>query len=207
LASARRSSTIRWQHHDPGEEQYMARVSHVEASDDPEVQELITKLRGGRGGRLINIYKMLLHNSRLTLTWFNHISAVRWETELDGQTREVVIIRIGYLNRVDYVIAAHVMRLAAPEGLTEAQCEALKDWQSSDLFEPKLRAALAFTDAMTQDVRVPQEVFDGLKPHFSERQIVELAVLIGSYNMHTRVLAALDIEPEPAMPTPTEGAS
>jgi alkylhydroperoxidase family enzyme len=174
----------------------MARVSPVEDSADPAVRELIAKLRGGRGGRLINIYKMLLHSPRLAETWYDHIGGVRWETELDGQTREAVIIRIGYLNRVDYVIAAHVMRLAAPEGLREAQCEALKDWEPSDLFEPRLRAALAFTDAMTREVQVPEAVFDGLKPHFSERQIVELAVLIGAYNMHTRVLAALDIDPE-----------
>lgn len=175
----------------------MARVSPVEDPDGPEVQELIAKLRGGRNGRLINIYKMLLHSPRLAETWFDHIGAVRWETELDGQLREVVIIRIGYLNRVDYVIAAHVMRLAAPEGLTQAQCEALKDWQASDLFDDRLRAALAFTDAMTRDIQVPDAVFDALAPHFSERQIVELAVLIGAYNMHTRVLAALDIDAEP----------
>ena len=30
-----------------------------------------------------------------------------------------------------------------------------------------------------------------------ERQIVELSVLIGLYNMHTRVFTALKIDPEP----------
>ena len=48
-------------------------------------------------------------------------------------------LRIGYLNRVDYVIAAHVMRLAAPEGLTEEQCRALKEWPKSALFSPQQR--------------------------------------------------------------------
>jgi 4-carboxymuconolactone decarboxylase len=176
----------------------LARVSLIDTSDDPDVERLIEKLRSGREGRLINIYRMLLHTPRLAETWFDHIGGVRWETELDGQVREVAIIRIGYLNRVDYVIKAHVMRLAAPEGLTEAQCEDLKDWQASALFDDHLRAALALTDAMTRDVQVPQEVFDALKLHFSERQIVELCVLIGAYNMHTRVLAALEIDPEGA---------
>jgi alkylhydroperoxidase family enzyme len=174
----------------------VARVSYIEGSDDPDVQRLIAKFAGGRGGRLINIYKLLLHSPRLAETWFDHIGGVRWETELDGETREAVIIRIGYLNRVDYVIAAHVMRLAAPEGLTEDQCQALKDWRESPLFSDKLRAALALTDAMTRDVQVPGAVIDDLRPHFSERQIVELCVLIGAYNMHTRVLTALDIDPE-----------
>jgi 4-carboxymuconolactone decarboxylase len=40
-------------------------------------------------------------------------------------------------------------------------------------------------------------VFDALNLHFSERQIVELTVLVGTYNMQTRVLRALEIDPEP----------
>jgi alkylhydroperoxidase family enzyme len=34
--------------------------------------------------------------------------------------------------------------------------------------------------------------------HFGERAVVELTVLAAAYNMHTRVLKALDIEPESA---------
>jgi alkylhydroperoxidase family enzyme len=80
--------------------------------------------------------------------------------------------------------------------LSDAQCEALKDWQASDAFDSKQRSVLAFTDAMTRDVQVPDAVFEALRPHFDEKQIVELAVLIGTYNMHTRVLTALQIDAE-----------
>jgi 4-carboxymuconolactone decarboxylase len=44
---------------------------------------------------------------------------------------------------------------------------------------------------------VPNGVFNELKKHFSERQIVELTMLIGAYNMLTRFLKALKIDPEP----------
>ena len=56
----------------------------------------------------------------LAETWFEHVSAVRWKTELDGLTRELVIIRIGYLTRVQYVLAQHVPSYALQEGLTQA---------------------------------------------------------------------------------------
>jgi len=49
----------------------------------------------------------------------------------------------------------------------------------------------------SRDIAVPDEVFDALRAHFNERQIVELSVLIGLYNMHTRVFTALGIDPEP----------
>ncbi len=175
----------------------MARVSLIEEKGRPELAELIARMRGARRGSLINIYRMLLHSPTLAATWFEHLNAVRWKTQLDGKLRELVVIRVGILNRVDYVIKAHVPKLALEEGLTLEQCGALADWHNSGLFAEAQRAALAYTDVMTRDIRVPDAVHAELRRHFSERQIVELAVLIGTYNMHTRVLAALQIDPEP----------
>jgi len=45
---------------------------------------------------------------------------------------------------------------------------------------------------------VPDDVFAGVLEHYGEQQLVELTVLVGAYNMHTRVLKALHIDPEPA---------
>ena len=175
----------------------MARVSLIEENDHPELAELIGKIRAGRRGSLINVYKLLLHAPPLATCWLDLISAARYKTELDGRLREIVIIRVAYLNRVDYVIKQHVPQLSAPEGLTQAECDALADWKASQFFSARERAALAYADAMTRDIAVPDAVFEALRPHFNERQIVELTVLIGTYNMHTRVFMALGIDPEP----------
>ncbi len=174
----------------------MARVSLIDERSQPALEKLIAKIRGGRGGRLLNIYKLLLHSPALAEKWLDQVSAVRWQTDLDGKIREIVIIRIGMLNRVDYVIKAHVPAFAVREGLTVEQCAALADWNDSKLFDGQQRAALAYTDAMTRDVHVDAAVFAALRDFFTEKQIVELTVLIGTYNMHTRVLQALEIDPE-----------
>jgi 4-carboxymuconolactone decarboxylase len=176
----------------------MARVSLIEEDDHPELAELIARIRSGRRGSLINVYRVLLHSPPLAETWFEHMSAVRWKTGLDGKLRELVIIRVAILNRVDYVIRQHVPKLALAEGLTLAQCEALADWRGSDLYTEAQRAALAYADAMTRDAAVTDAQHAELRRHFDERQVVELAVLIGAYNMHTRVFGALRIDPEPA---------
>ena len=178
----------------------MPRVPLVEEHDHPELADLIGRLKGGRGGRLLNVYKLLLNAPTLAETWFDHVSAVRWKTQLDGQTRELAIIRIGIVNRVAYVLAQHVPAYALQEGLTLEQCDALADWSSSPLFDARQRAVLAYTDSMTREIQVPEDVFDDLRPHFTEQQIVELTVLIGTYNMHTRVLQALEIDLESADP-------
>ena len=174
----------------------MARVSYIEEKQHPELADLIGKVRAGRRGTLINVYKLLLHAPPLAASWPDLISTARFKTELDGRLREIAIIRVAYLNRTDYVVRQHVPELSAPEGLTKAECDALADWQASQFFSARERAALAYADAMTHDIAVPESVFDALRAHFTERQIVELTVLIGIYNMHTRVFMALGIDPE-----------
>jgi len=176
----------------------MARIALIAERDHPELAELIEKFRAGRRGRLINIYRMLLHSPALAQSWFNHSNAVRWKTSLDGRLREIVIIRLGHLTGCDYVLRQHVPALALADGLTLAECDALADWESSPFFGARERAVLAYADTMTRDIAVPDDLFAALRQHFDDRQIVELTVLIGSYNMNARVLRALELDLEPS---------
>ncbi|MBM4296706.1 MAG: carboxymuconolactone decarboxylase family protein [Deltaproteobacteria bacterium] len=175
----------------------MARVPLIEEKDHPELAETIAKIKGARGGRLINIYRLMLHSPALANAWFDLNQAVRYGTEIDGQCREIAVIRVAILNDVEYVQRAHGPAYALKEGLTPAQVAAIADWQSSNLFSPPQRALLAYTDAMTRDIDVPDAVCDELRKHFTERQAVELSMLIGAYNMLTRFLKALKVDPEP----------
>jgi len=174
----------------------MARVPLLDLEDSPALEDLTDRIRAARRGRVINVYRLLLHSPRLAETWFEHNNAVRWGTGLDGRLREMVIIRIGHLARARYVIGQHVPKLALAEGLTLAECEALKDWQGSNLFNERDRVVLAYADAMTRDVEVPDAVFEPLREYFDDRRIVELTVLIGTYAMHVRVFEALKLDPE-----------
>ena len=175
----------------------MARVPYIEEKDQPELAGLIGKVRAGRRGTLINVYKLLLHTPSLAASWLDLISTARFKTTLDGRLREIAIIRVGYLKRTVYVVKQHVPELSMPEGLSQAECDALADWQKSPFFNARERAALAYADAMTRNIAVADAVFSAIRQHFTTRQIVELTVLIGIYNMHTRVFTALKIDREP----------
>ena len=83
------------------------------------------------------------------------ISTARFKTELDGRLREIAIIRVAYLNHTEYVVKQHVPELSVPEGLPVEQSQALANWQDSKFFNPRERAALAYADAMTRDIAVP----------------------------------------------------
>jgi alkylhydroperoxidase family enzyme len=66
-------------------------------------------------------------------------------------------------------------------------------------------AVLAYTDAMTLDVRVPDEVFTRLKSQFSEQEVVEITATIAAYNCVSRFLVALDVGERNAQTGPMEG--
>lgn len=175
----------------------MARVPLIEETAHPELAESIAKIKGARGGRLINIYRLMLHSPALADAWFELNQAVRYGTEIDGQSRELAVIRVAILNNVEYVQRAHGPAYALKEGLTPEQVSALANWRDSQLFSDRQRALLAYTDAMTREIKVPEVVFAEVRKHLSERQTVELTILIGAYNMLTRFLQAIEVDPEP----------
>src|ERR1043166_6512063 len=110
----------------------MARIPLIEESQHPELAELITKIKGARGGRLINIYRLMLHSPQLANAWFELNQAVRYGTEIDGQSRELAVIRVAILNNVEYVVRAHGPAYALKEGLTPDPVKAVADWRGSN---------------------------------------------------------------------------
>src|SRR5689334_6707206 len=130
----------------------MARVSLIDPANRPDLSALIGKITGARGGRLINVYRMLLHTPAVTEAWLNFISSLRTGVEIDDLIKEIVIMRVAILNKVDYILVTHVKRYALEAGVTKAQIDTLEGWQSSSHFAGRERAVLAYVDAMTRDV-------------------------------------------------------
>ena len=174
----------------------MARVSYVEEKDHPGLVADIAKIKGARGA-LLNIYKLLLHSPTIAMTWFEHIGAIRWKTEIAPRLRELAIIRVAHVARYVYALNQHVPSIALADGMTLEECNALKDWRASKLFDERDRALLAYADAMIAGPEVPDDVFNALRKYFGEREVVELTVLIGTYIMHNRVFTALRVDIEP----------
>lgn len=174
----------------------MARVPFIDPQQHPELGPLVDRISGARRGRLINVYRALLNSPPLAETWFEHLNAVRWKTSLSGRLREIVIIRIGHLANVPYIIKQHVPKLAEAEGLTGAECAALADWKGTPLFSAAERAVLAYVDAVTCQAAVDDATYDAAASHFTSAAMVELTVLIGTYNMHARVMNALQLDLE-----------
>ena len=173
----------------------MARVPLID-ENNAALAALIEKLKGARRGKLLNLYRVLLNSPSIAEAWQAFNSAIRFNTALDEQARELAILRVAQLNGADYQFQIHATKYAPEADITPQQITALEGGENSSLFQPAHRALLAYTRAMTVDIDVPDAVFNKLKQHYNDTQIVELTVLIGAYNMHTRVGRALRIDPE-----------
>ncbi len=165
----------------------MARIDP--ATGGGEVRERIIQRRGGR---LRPLADLLLHSPPVADGWNALLGAVRSETQLPAALRELVVLRIAVLNRAEYEWWAHVGE-ARRAGATEAHLAAVRVNASDPVFSAAERAALSLTDCMTNHVLVPDTVFDGLREHFNERQIVELTATVATYNMVSRFLVALGV--------------
>jgi alkylhydroperoxidase family enzyme len=172
----------------------MARIPYADEKD-PEIAALADQIRKERGGRVLNLYRMLLNSPPVASGWLNLLTAIRQKAILSGKFRELAILRIAIINGADYEYRAHIP-FALKEGASQTQVDALKDWTGSDRFDETERAVLAYTDAMTEDVQVADEVFAAVSKHFNAREMTELTATIAAYNLVSRFLEALKVDTE-----------
>lgn len=168
----------------------MARLPYADLTH-PEVSPLVEQIVAERGS-VLHLYQMLLQSPPIARGWLNHLTGIRHHNSLSGALREMVIMRIAHLNGAPYEADQHAP-IALKEGMTQAQLDALPQWEGSELFCEQERAVLAYTDSMTREVQVPDAVFDAVRPFFEPRQLVELTATVATYNMVSRFLEALQI--------------
>ena len=168
----------------------MARLPYAE-TDTPERRRIAERIVAERGS-LLHLYSMLLHSAPVAEGWLNYLTAIRQKSTLPGDIREMVIMRVADLNGASYEADQHAP-IALREGMSEAQLHALPNWREADCFTPLQRAVLDYTDMMTKQVQVTDEVFGAVAKLFPDSQMVELTATVAAYNMVSRFLEALRI--------------
>ncbi|MBV6272614.1 carboxymuconolactone decarboxylase family protein [Alcaligenaceae bacterium CGII-47] len=173
----------------------MARLDYADLHHD-EVRPLVERIVAERGS-VLHLYQMLLHSAPVAQGWLNHLTGIRQQTVLPGDIREMVIMRIAYLNRAPYEADQHAP-IALAQGLSQGQLDALRAGPLDKVFNARDQAVLAYTDAMTLDVQVADDIFAAVKGYFDARELVELTATIATYNMVSRFLEALHIHSDDA---------
>jgi alkylhydroperoxidase family enzyme len=176
----------------------MPRVPFVPA-DLAEPREIVDAVRRRRGGQLLDLDRMLLHSPELAAGWNTYLGAVRTKLSVPAKLRELAICGVAAMNGAEFEFVHHAPLLLAA-GATQAQVEALRDMahaaHDEQLFDADERAVLRLTLEMTRDVTVADATFAAIRALGGDAMAVELVSVIATYNMVSRFLVALDIQPE-----------
>jgi alkylhydroperoxidase family enzyme len=176
----------------------MPRIPYL-PDDLNEPAELVAAIRARRGGLLLNLDRMLLHSPPFAAGWNAHLRAVRTELALDPKLRELAICVVAVENGAEYEFHHHAPEFVKAGG-SAAQVEALRDpdaaCESAALFDSTERAVLALAVEMTRNVAVDDATFEAVRRALGDRCTVELVGTIATYNMVSRFLVALGVEPE-----------
>lgn len=111
---------------------------------------------------------------------------------LDHKLLLLIKMRASQINGCAFCLDMHSIDARA-EGETEQRLYTLNAWRETPFFSDRERAALAWTEAATNvsQTHVPDEVFEEVKKHFSEREIVDLTLAVAMINLWNRVAISL----------------
>src|SRR5215475_6855228 len=107
---------------------------------------------------------------------------------LDRTLIDLVHIRASQLNGCAFCLDMHVKE-AKIHGERELRLYHVPIWRESALFSPRERAALEWTEAVTQlDPRgVSDEIYERVRAQFSEKELSDLSFAVGMINFWNRL--------------------
>src|SRR6516162_9176815 len=156
------------------------------------MQQRIDYLKSGRG-----VYHAMLG-----------IEEYLQKSGLDPKLRHLIKVRASQINGCAYCIDMH-WKDARAAGESEQRLYGLNAWEESPYYTDRERAALAWTESVTQvsSTHVPDEVFAEAQKHFSEKEIVDLTYAISTINAWNRIAISLRAVPGRYQPPPKSSAA
>lgn len=110
------------------------------------------------------------------------------QSDLESSLVELVKMRASQLNECAYCIDMH-SKDARKAGETEQRLYALSAWRETPFFSERERAALEWTEALTKlsSTHITDELYDSVKKHFSDEEMVVLTMSIIAINGWNRL--------------------
>ncbi|KAI4667085.1 uncharacterized protein J4E79_001768 [Alternaria viburni] len=151
---------------------------------------------------LIPLDLALLHNPAVADGWNSFIGAIRTQTSLPANLKELAISRIAVLNHAVHEWDVHAA-LALKAGVSKEVLQTIFDLPVTKHgmveregllgFSKEEYAVMVYTDQMTVGVQVEDMVAEMVKGVLEDTMVVELTATVAAYNAVSRFLVALDV--------------
>lgn len=110
------------------------------------------------------------------------------ECSIEPSLRELIRMRASQINGCAYCLDMHSQDARA-QGETEQRLYALSAWRETPFFSERERAALLWAEKVTLISldHMPDEVYQQVRPHFTDRELVDLTMVIITINAWNRL--------------------
>lgn len=114
------------------------------------------------------------------------------DSDLDAGLLELVRIRASQLNGCTHCLDMHV-RDARRAGETDRRLALIAAWRDADVYAPRERVALAWTEALTYVAERPPAaaLYEEARRTFGERDLADLTLAVVAINGWNRLRVAL----------------
>lgn len=127
---------------------------------------------------------------------------------LEPSLLNLIDLRASQINGCAYCVDMHT-KDARSLGETEQRLYAVSVWRDTPFFTDRERAALEWTEAVTelQGRSVPDQIFQSVRPHFTDKELVDLTLAIIAINGWNRLNIAFRREAGDYQPPAHRAAS
>jgi AhpD family alkylhydroperoxidase len=118
------------------------------------------------------------------------------QSAIEEPIRDLVDLRASQINGCAFCLDMHV-KAATMHNERQLRLHHVAIWRESTLFSPRERAALAWTEILTRMPAqgVPDDVYERVRAHLSEKELSDLTFLVMSINAWNRVNVAFQVVP------------
>jgi AhpD family alkylhydroperoxidase len=136
------------------------------------------------------------HHSPELFKKLSDLSVALKDSSIEQKICDLVQLRASQINGCAFCLDMHVKE-AKIHGESELRLYHVAVWRESNLFSPRERAALAWTEAVTKlpEGGIPDELFDRVRAELSEKEISDLTFSIMVINAWNRASIAFNAVP------------
>jgi 4-carboxymuconolactone decarboxylase len=171
----------------------MSRLSKVDPAGNAPLQKVYDRITATRG-YVSNILASLSHAPLGLDRFAAYGEYVRYEIDITGRTRELVILAIA--RSIEYAWIHHYPH-AVKAGVTKEELDQLKEGTLAATLSDAEKAAIRYGQEFSNLGNVSDATFADLKRHYSERQITDITLLAAYFVALGSTINAFRIELEP----------
>ena len=161
-----------------------------------DAERAILESRASDDGRVLGVWSTCAQSAELCEAWLTFTDYILRDSTLPLRDRELLILRIGWLNGGAYEWSAH-LGVARRAGLTEEELRRIVDGPEAEGWNEWDAAVLRVADELHDEALVSDDTWATLFERYDQRQIMEAIFTVGQYNLVAMWLNSFGVQLEP----------